>query len=62
MQPLRTLLVENLRTFQNGAGVVTIAPFQATNYILDGAGLVTLVTKKNGGDARSGRVRLSGAL
>lgn len=26
------LLVENRRTFQKGAAVVTVAPFQATDY------------------------------
>ena len=32
----KALLVENVWTFQKGAGVVTVAFFQSTNYILDG--------------------------
>lgn len=52
MQPPRgkmlhsVLQVENIWTFQKGAGVVTVTPFQATNRVLDGAGLVSPVTKK----------------
>lgn len=33
VRPLWVLLVENLWTFQKGAGVVTVAPFQATNHL-----------------------------
>lgn len=43
---LQVLRVENMQTFQKGAGVVTVALFQATIHILYGVELVTLVDKK----------------
>lgn len=39
--PFWALRFENIWTFQKGAGDVMVAPFQATNYVLDGAWLVT---------------------